>query len=137
MNNDPYLILKVEKNCDIETVKKQFKKLAVIYHPDKLKHNLIKEKLDEKNSIDFVTLIWAYEEILKNIQNQKNNTCISQTYENALSIHRKDLEYIKEENTFIYFCRCGDFFIFNENLCYEYYVIYVCQSCSSSIYLIP
>ncbi|SBT70792.1 DnaJ protein, putative [Plasmodium malariae] len=146
---NPYSILNVEKNCDIETAKKQFKKLAIIYHPDKQNYHLNKEKEKEimrENSkinkerqqvktenIDFVTVVWAYEQILKEIQCSNK----LEKYENALNIKKKDLEYISEENTYLYFCRCGDFFLFKKNLYYEYYVIYACQSCSSSVYLIP
>ncbi|SBS92487.1 DnaJ protein, putative [Plasmodium ovale] len=143
-SRNPYSILNVEKNCDIETAKKQFKKLAIIYHPDKLKHHLNQEQerndeinvetqKEKKEDIDFVTLVWAYEQILKEIEYSKK----SAKYENALNIKKKDLEYVKEEDTYIYFCRCGDFFLFKENLYHEYYIIYECQSCSSSVYLVP
>ncbi|CRH00641.1 DnaJ protein, putative [Plasmodium relictum] len=134
MNKDPHSILKVEKNCDVETLKKQFKKLAILYHPDKSKYHLFKENKEKKEKdIDFVTLVWAYEQILKEIECSNK----SEKYENALNIKKSDLKYIKEEETYIYFCRCGDFFLFSENLYYEYYVIQVCQSCSSSVYITP
>ncbi|CAG9475165.1 DnaJ protein, putative [Plasmodium vivax] len=170
---NPYSILNVEPDCNIETAKRQFKKLAIIYHPDKLKHHLNREregnaengvdtnttagitpiseqnkgdKKEDKNTakkadnstakkdnIDFVTLVWAYEQILKDIQHGSK----SEKYENALNIKKVDLQYIGEENAYIYFCRCGDFFLFSENLYCEYYVIYACQSCSCSVYLTP
>ncbi|CAA9988815.1 DnaJ protein, putative [Plasmodium knowlesi strain H] len=167
-NSNPYSILKVEPNCNIETAKRQFKKLAIIYHPDKLNYHRNKERkgveANEKNrtdetsalgivpireqnqgdkeedknnakkdNVDFVTLVWAYEQILKDIQHGSK----SEKYENALNIKKVDLQYISEENAYIYFCRCGDFFLFAENLYCEYYVIYACQSCSCSVYLTP
>ncbi|GAW81537.1 hypothetical protein, conserved [Plasmodium gonderi] len=158
---NPYSILNVGTDCDIETAKKQFKKLALIYHPDKLKHHLNRErkcmekytdnrdntknctsgsvpineqnKQEKENVIDFVTLVWAYEQILKDIEHSNK----SEKYENALNIKKVDLQYINEENSYIYFCRCGDFFLFSENLYCEYYIIYECQSCSCSVYVIP
>ncbi|EUD68148.1 hypothetical protein C922_01166 [Plasmodium inui San Antonio 1] len=167
-SSNPYSILNVEPNCNIETAKRQFKKLAIIYHPDKLKYHLNKQrkrvegdaengtdgsitvgitpirdqnegdKKSDKNTakrdhIDFVTLVWAYEQILRDIQHGTK----SEKYENALNIKKVDLQYIREENAYIYFCRCGDFFLFSENLYCEYYVIYACQSCSCSVYLTP
>ncbi|CAD2094702.1 DnaJ protein, putative [Plasmodium vinckei lentum] len=145
-NRDPYSILDVEKNSTLETVKKKFKKLAIIYHPDKLQYHLNKGKNNNENNqtnkevkqeirtdIDFLTLVWAYEQILTDIQSKKK----SEIYENASIIKKSDLEYVQDEDTYLFFCRCGDFFIFNQNLYDEYYVIYQCQSCSSSVYLTP
>ncbi|ANQ08540.1 Uncharacterized protein PCOAH_00031510 [Plasmodium coatneyi] len=167
-NRNPYSILNVEPNCNIETARRQFKKLAIIYHPDKLKYHQNRERKEvegnaengtdpsiavgitpireqnegdkkadkntaKKDNVDFVTLVWAYEQILKDIQRGSK----SEKYENALNIKKVDLQYITEENAYIYFCRCGDFFLFSENLYCEYYVIYACQSCSCSVYLTP
>ncbi|VWU52238.1 DnaJ protein, putative [Hepatocystis sp. ex Piliocolobus tephrosceles] len=145
-NKNPYSILGVEENCNIETVKKKFKQLVIIYHPDKLKHHINKNKTDingkihkdgdrtkYNESLDFVTIVWAYEQILKNIEYNKK----SKKYENALSIKKNNLEYVKEQDLYVYYCRCSDLFLFNGDLYYEYYVIYECQSCSSSVYLIP
>ncbi|KJP88790.1 hypothetical protein AK88_01480 [Plasmodium fragile] len=168
-NCNPYSILNVEPNCNIDTAKRQFKKLAIIYHPDKLKYHINRESkgvvegnaenrtdaniavgitpkreqsegnkradknIAKKDNVDFVTLVWAYEQILRDIQNGSK----SEKYENALSIKKVDLQYINEEKAYIYFCRCGDFFLFSENLYCEYYVIYACQSCSCSVYLTP
>lgn len=166
MENDtfinPYEILNVSRNCTIETLKKKFRKLALLYHPDKSNYHIIKknkkqEKEDTKetdkekkqhqiqekdksivkenvtNSINFTTLLWAYEFILKEIS-EDNKT---EKYENALNITKEDLQFVEEEKGYIYLCRCGDLFLFNQNLYYEYFIIYECQSCSSSVYLTP
>ena len=64
---DYYKILNVDKNADIITIKKKYKKLAVKYHPDKnmnnenatKKFNLISEagntQLDDKNEYTVAT----------------------------------------------------------------------------------
>lgn len=48
---DPYVELDVQKDADIETIKKQYKKLAVLYHPDKNPGN--KEAEDKFKIINF------------------------------------------------------------------------------------
>ena len=59
---DPYIILGVKKNDNISVIKKKYKKLSLIYHPDKNINNGSNIN-DRKEMFQIITL--AYNDIIK------------------------------------------------------------------------
>jgi len=62
MYKDFYKILEISRDADLNTIKKAYRRLALIYHPDKNKHSEAQSK--------FVAITEAYE-ILKDPQKRK------------------------------------------------------------------
>ena len=58
MNKDPYKILDVKYNASLDEIKSNFKKLALLYHPDKNINKSQKEK--DENTIKFRDVTIAY-----------------------------------------------------------------------------
>ena len=49
MSNNYYEILELDKNCSKDDIKKQYKKFALLYHPDKNKDEDSSEKFQKIN----------------------------------------------------------------------------------------
>ena len=61
--SDPYQVLQIEKNADIEDIKKQFRKLSKKYHPDVTSN--LPENEKKEAEIKMKEIINAYESIKK------------------------------------------------------------------------
>ncbi|KAN0022255.1 hypothetical protein ACTFIU_004431 [Dictyostelium citrinum] len=164
-NKNYYEILKVSIDADIEEIKKSYRKLALLYHPDKLnKENSIEENIDSpssclennnnnnnnnsnnnnsnnnNNTKDFNDIQIAWETLKDDLLRKQYDSLLlekkRQKYSVSDEIDLDDMEYIEENSEYIYPCRCGDHYIITEDQLSEGSDVVCCSGCSLSIKVI-
>jgi diphthamide biosynthesis protein 4 len=125
---DYYKILECDRTASMEELKKNYQRLALMYHPDK------------KNSIEcesFIILQKAWS-VLKNPHARKQ-------YDAELSCHEhselllydtitiKDMEFVANEGVYLYSCRCGGTYVLESTNMMLSKVTIGCDECSFSI----
>ncbi|CAD8072159.1 unnamed protein product [Paramecium sonneborni] len=91
---DCYKIFGLNKGADLKTVKKQFRKLSLIYHPDKNNSPRAQEK--------YKTMTNAYQEILQGHANNYDDIKYKNRGQSSNSSDQEDLfknTYQKQKNT--------------------------------------
>ena len=63
--NDPYKVLQIDRNCNLQQLKTKYKELIFLYHPDK--------SIDIRNTQLFQLLTVSYKAILKDIEMRQND----------------------------------------------------------------
>eukprot|EP00126_Sphaerothecum_destruens_P015230 Sdes_comp9163_c0_seq1m633 len=118
-NADYFSILRVDRNSNLNDIKKSYLKLCLEYHPDK---NLQKVPNSasclpscEKSHHEFLKIQKAWKILQDPILSQEYR----KTYENKANpktspsdgkIHRDSLQYNAEEDFYFHPCRCGGAF---------------------------
>ncbi|KAM9994214.1 hypothetical protein ACTFIZ_005516 [Dictyostelium cf. discoideum] len=146
-NKNYYEILKVSIDADIEEIKKSYRKLALLYHPDKLnKEENIEENINSfsnclvNNTKDFNDIQIAWETLKDDLLRKQYDSLLleqkRQKYSVSDEIDLDDMEFIEENSEYIYSCRCGDHYIITEDQLSEGSDVVCCSGCSLSIKVI-
>ncbi|KAM9990243.1 hypothetical protein ACTFIY_006290 [Dictyostelium cf. discoideum] len=151
-NKNYYEILKVSIDADIEEIKKSYRKLALLYHPDKLnKEENIEENINNfsnslvnnnnnSNTKDFNDIQIAWETLKDDLLRKQYDSLLleqkRQKYSVSDEIDLDDMEFIEENSEYIYPCRCGDHYIITEDQLSEGSDVVCCSGCSLSIKVI-
>ncbi|KAM9963844.1 hypothetical protein ACTFIW_007100 [Dictyostelium discoideum] len=151
-NKNYYEILKVSIDADIEEIKKSYRKLALLYHPDKLnKEENIEENINNfsnclvnnnnnSNTKDFNDIQIAWETLKDDLLRKQYDSLLlekkRQKYSVSDEIDLDDMEFIEENSEYVYPCRCGDHYIITEDQLSEGSDVVCCSGCSLSIKVI-
>ncbi|KAM9953750.1 hypothetical protein ACTFIR_008842 [Dictyostelium discoideum] len=150
-NKNYYEILKVSIDADIEEIKKSYRKLALLYHPDKLnKEENIEENINNfsnclannnnSNTKDFNDIQIAWETLKDDLLRKQYDSLLlekkRQKYSVSDEIDLDDMEFIEENGEYVYPCRCGDHYIITEDQLSEGSDVVCCSGCSLSIKVI-
>lgn len=126
---DYYQILEAERTATTDEIKKNYQRLALLFHPDK--------QDGEKSDAKFLLVQKAWS-VLRDPTSRKQYdaelTCHEHSelliYE-AISV--KDMEYDADEGIYSYTCRCGGTYLLDAKESMLPKVIIGCDECSFSI----
>ncbi|KAN0050461.1 hypothetical protein ACTA71_003585 [Dictyostelium dimigraforme] len=149
-NKNYYEILKVSIGADIEEIKKSYRKLALLYHPDKLNKEInIEENINNLSNClanngngtkAFNDIQIAWETLKDDLLRKQYDSLLleqkRQKYSVSDEIDLDDMEFIEEDSEYIYPCRCGDHYIITEDQLSEGSDVVCCSGCSLSIKVI-
>ncbi|XP_011266747.2 dnaJ homolog subfamily C member 10 [Camponotus floridanus] len=136
---DYYEILGINRSADQDEIRKAFKKLAIIYHPDK--------NNDDPNAHDkFVRLTTAYEVLKDNNLRKKydlygedglNNSNKKQTYHSWTSPYYYENSFMYEDDQYVINLEESDYFENIMNSDSSWFVNFYSPMCSHCHYLAP
>jgi hypothetical protein len=85
---DPYLVLGISKNESVEIIRKKYKKMCLLYHPDKIPIGATQEDKRERTQM-FQNINLCYERIMKERGNNEQNI-----NEQDIQLTKKDIQDI-------------------------------------------
>lgn len=126
---DFYKTLQCDKNTSFEDLKKNYQKLILSLHPDKIGNE------DKGGVFHLVQKAWS---VLKDPESRKlyDAELICQEHSELLlydTINLSDMELDSTESFYTYGCRCGGMYLLDSSEVNSTKVIIGCDECSFSI----
>lgn len=125
---DFYKVLQCDRNASFEDLKKNYQKLILLLHPDKIGNG-------DEGVFHLVQKAWS---VLKYPESRKlyDAQLISQEHSDILlydTINLSDMELDPSESFYTYYCRCGGMYLLDSSEVYDTKVILGCDECSFSV----
>lgn len=125
---DFYKVLQCDRNTSFEDLKKNYQKLILSLHPDKIGN-------EDKGVFHLVQKAWS---VLKDPESRKlyDAELMCQDHSDFLlydTISLSDMEYSSNGNFYTYCCRCGGTYLLDSSEAIGNKVIIGCDECSFSV----
>ncbi|EGC28867.1 hypothetical protein DICPUDRAFT_13347, partial [Dictyostelium purpureum] len=137
-----YETLKVSIDAPYEEIKKSYRKLVLLYHPDKISNDHSSFNSDSGNvaNKEFNEIQKSWETLKDDALRKQYDALLleqqRQKYSVSDEVDLDDMEYLEEEGQYTYPCRCGDQYIITEDQLSEGNDVVCCSGCSLSIKII-
>lgn len=123
-----YKVLECDRTASTEELKKSYQRLLLSSHPD---------KSNEGTDAKFIQIQEAWS-VLRDLERRKQYDAVLTCQEHSEvllydTVFLSDMNFVADENTFTYSCRCGGTYLLHNNESIQNNVYIGCDECSFSI----